>query len=104
MDFRQIKKEDARAFYECMKAIDQETEYMLYEPDERVWNQDLLEGKIEREQDFLVGAFEEKEIVGFLSAERGTARRIQQFRLYCGWNPKSILSSWHRKSIFCDVG
>lgn len=30
MDFRQIKREDARAFYECMKAIDQETEYMLY--------------------------------------------------------------------------
>ncbi len=77
MDFRQIKKEDVRAFYDCMKAIDQETEYMLYEPDERVWNQDLLEGKIEREQDFLVGAFEEKDIVGFLSAERGTARRIQ---------------------------
>ena len=60
MDFRQIKKEDVRAFYDCMKAIDQETEYMLYEPDERVWNQDLLEGKIEREQDFLVGALKKK--------------------------------------------
>ena len=88
MDFRQIKREDVRAFYDCMKAIDQETEYMLYEPDERVWNQDLLEVKMQREQDFLevkmqreqdflVGAFEEKDIVGFLSAERGTARRIQ---------------------------
>lgn len=77
MEFKQIQKEDARVFYECMKLIDQQTAYMLFEPDERVWNRELLESKIQEEGNFLIGVFEEKCMVGFLSAQRGRARRMK---------------------------
>lgn len=75
IEIREITEDDARSFYDCMKSIDQETEYMMFEPDERVWNENLLKGKISDKSNLLIGAVKDGKIIGFLSAERERFRR-----------------------------
>ena len=42
MRIERICPNEAEALYTCMKKIDQETQYMLYLPDERSFNKDSL--------------------------------------------------------------
>ena len=77
MEIRVLTENDAKSFYDCLKALDQETQYMMFEPDERVWNEDLLKRKLNNKNNLFIGAIEDREIVGFLSAEREMYRRNQ---------------------------
>jgi len=54
--------------------MDQETEYMMFEPDERVWNE-KRKGDLNNSSYYLIGAIDGGKIVGFLSAEREIHRR-----------------------------
>ena len=77
MQIREIDKSEKRAYFECLKKIDQETKFMMFEPDERQFDKNLIARYLSNKDDLFVGAFSEHEIVGFLSAKRGSFRRIR---------------------------
>lgn len=77
MQIREIDQSEARAYFECLKSIDQETKFMMFEPDERQFNEELIVNYLSDESDLFLGVFNEHEIVGFLAAKRGTFRRIR---------------------------
>ena len=84
MYIREIQIEDAENFHHMLCRLDEETEFMMYEPGER------KRGEMARLQfkervagalaggDFLLAAVNDMgEIVGFLWAERGKPRRVE---------------------------
>lgn len=77
MQIRKIDQSEARAYFECLKSIDQETKFMMFEPDERQFDEDLIVNNLSNENDLFLGVFNEHEIVGFLVAKRGNFRRIR---------------------------
>lgn len=80
MIIREIKKGDAEAFWEMQSKLDKEIKYMLYEPDERPKNLDLINNLIQNSlegKNLLLVADNGEEIVGFLSAQRGNLNRIR---------------------------
>jgi ribosomal protein S18 acetylase RimI-like enzyme len=71
--------EDAPAYLAMLKQLDNETDMMLYEPDERPDTVESIEKTIlaATASGSLILVAEDKDvIVGFLTAERGFARRI----------------------------
>ena len=60
-----------------MKRIDRETKFMMFEPDERQFDENLIVSYLTNKDDLFIGAFREYEIVDFLSAKRGSFRRIR---------------------------
>ena len=84
MLIRNIRAEDAGNFFEMMCRLDEETEYMMYEPGERrekTPNLDRLKARIEGAASggdlLIVADTEEGEIAGFLWAERGGPNRVK---------------------------
>ena len=84
MMIRDIRAGDAGSFFEMMCRLDEETEYMMYEPGERrekTPNLDRLKARIEGAVsggDLLVVADTgDGEIIGFLWAERGSLNRVK---------------------------
>lgn len=77
MKIREIDKGEVRMYFECLKKIDQETKFMMFEPDERRYDKNLIASYLSNKDDLFIGAFSEHEIVGFLSAKRGSFRRIR---------------------------
>ncbi|MGM9972445.1 MAG: GNAT family N-acetyltransferase, partial [Clostridiaceae bacterium] len=80
MIVREIEYSDAAAFWQMQFQLDKETSYMMYEPNERVRNDNsinnLIKNSIEGKALLLV-AEDDKQIVGFLSAQRGGPNRIK---------------------------
>ena len=83
MTTRLIKTTDTENFYNMLCLLDEETEFMIYEPGERqAKTKDLtnLAALVERAvsgPDFLmVAENDDKEIVGFIWGERGKANRM----------------------------
>lgn len=95
MIIRYAQKDDAKKFWNLMKALDQETTYMMYEPDEREEDlrmpQRVIDAAVE-DGNLLAFAEEGEELVGFLSAVRERNRRNRHCAyLVCGvrkqyWN------------------
>ena len=84
LTIRKIRKDDAENFFQMMCRLDDETEFMMYEPGERQSRtKDLsrLKATIEEAvsgQDFLLVAGNDSgEIVGYIWAERGKLNRIK---------------------------
>lgn len=77
MQIREIDKCEVSMYFECLKKIDQETRFMMFEPDERQFDENLITSYLTNKDDLFIGAFNEHEIVGFLSAKRGSFRRIR---------------------------
>lgn len=83
MVIRPIKKEDAESFFHMMCLLDNETPFMMYEPDERqkrTTDISVLKSKIDDAVsggDFLLIAEDDDgEIAGYIWAERGKLNRI----------------------------
>lgn len=80
--YRKLQKKEAQKFWNMLHALDNETSYMMYEPGERAEKaKDLrpIEALIESSlggNDFLLVAEVDGEIIGYISAERGTPNRI----------------------------
>lgn len=77
--YSKIESEEAEAFFRLLKQIDQETEYMLFLPEERKKNLPMLEQSIlnTKENGILLGAWsEEGKLVGFLSAQGNRPQKI----------------------------
>ena len=77
MEIRRLIDTDAREFYNCLKIIDSETNFMMFEPDERVWNEEKISKNLKDENNLVLGVIDDEKIVGFLTAQRGVFRRIR---------------------------
>lgn len=77
MEIRELNNDDTTSFYECLKGLDLETKFMMFEPDERKWNGNLIEALSGNGENLLLGVFTDEKIIGFLSAKRGAYRRIR---------------------------
>lgn len=77
MKIRRIDISDAKIFWELEKQLDTETKFMLLEADERKFDFNQTLGQIAR-MDFLIGAEVDGKLVGYLSAKRGKANRINK--------------------------
>ena len=83
MFIRPITLDDVENFYHMMCWLDEETEYMMYEPGERQLKSNNLDDLKEcikvavSGEDFLMVAVNDnEEIVGYIWAERGKMNRI----------------------------
>lgn len=80
MGIREIKISDADAFWQMQFELDKETKYMMYEPNERTKNLNLINSLIQKAvegNNLLLVAENDKDIIGFLSAQRGGPNRIK---------------------------
>ena len=77
MVIRKLIYTAARKFYDCLKIIDSETNFMMFEPDERVWNEERISKNLKDENNLVLGVIDDEKIVGFLTAQRGVFRRIR---------------------------
>ena len=80
MIIRNIKLEDAENFLRMLLELDKETEYMMFEPGERINDVNIQRSRIKEmltDRNLLLIAEENNEIVGFISVERGIPRRIK---------------------------
>ena len=59
MQIRKIDQSEAKIFFDCMKSIDQETKFMMFEPGERQFDEDLIVNNLSNEKDLFLGAFSE---------------------------------------------
>jgi len=76
MRLKLIGAEDAEALWRLQKALDAETSFMMYEPDERTFDLAATAEEIRR-TDFLVAAEVDGRLAGYLSAQRGAYRRVR---------------------------
>lgn len=80
MVIREVEFSDIDAFWQMQFELDKETSYMLYEPNERIRNDNLINNLVKNSvegENLLLVAEEEKSIIGFLSAQRGGPNRIK---------------------------
>lgn len=59
MEIRKLLDTDAKDFYDCLKIIDSETDFMIYEPDERIWNEEKLAKNLKDENNLFLGVIED---------------------------------------------
>lgn len=81
MIIRPIQVEDTESFFSMMCFLDDETPFMMYEPNEREKTTDATELREKIDDaismdDFLLIAEEREHIVGYIWAERGRMNRI----------------------------
>lgn len=98
MMIRKILAKDAQTFANMLLQLDSETDYMLYEPGERQTSVEETRERIERAErtdSVIFVAFDGENMVGFLSAERGCARRIR----HSAYVVIGILSRYRGKKI-----
>ena len=102
MVFRTIRANDTENFFNMMCRLDEETDYMMYEPgerQERTKDLNQLAGIIEAAEsggDFLLCAENETvEIIGFIWAERGKLKRV----CHSAYIVTGIRSAYRRQGI-----
>ncbi len=79
MEYREITIDEAGDYLQLLLQLDSESTFMLYEPAERMTTVEEMRQRIMRVQkdgNLLLGAFQDGELVGFISATIGFARRI----------------------------
>lgn len=98
MILRYAVKEDAQKFWNLMKALDQETAFMMYEPDEREEDlrmpQRVIDAAVDGEN-LLIFAEDGDELVGFLSVSRETCRRNR----HCGYLVCGVREKYWNRGI-----
>lgn len=103
MDYRRIGEADTERFFRMLCQLDEETEYMLYEPGERQRTAGDL-GRLRKRisaaavpgGDLLIGAVNEREeIAGFLWAERGVQDRVR----HTAYIVTGVLRAYRRQGI-----
>ena len=106
MVFRTINANDTENFFHMMCRLDEETDYMMYEPgerQERTKDLNRLAGIIEEAEsggDFLICAANETgEIVGFIWAERGKLKRVR----HSAYVVTGIRSAYRRQGIGTEL-
>lgn len=77
LTYRTPRPDEARAFFDMLRALDDETRFMMLEPGERRFDEGALRARLEAAQteNLLICAWQDGVPVGFLSADRGGCRR-----------------------------
>lgn len=79
--FKKPEIEDVEDFWNFLNALDNETNYMMYEPNEREQRTDIqelrddIQSSVINGNDFLQIAAENNKIIGYIRAERGKFNR-----------------------------
>ena len=80
MLIREITQNDSEAFLKLLLQLDNETKYMLFEPNERPNDIEATRGRIAAAAasgSIIYAAFDNDKCIGFLSASRGGLKRIR---------------------------
>ena len=80
MQIRKIAMKDANKYLEMLLNLDNETKFMMFESGERPTDINIVKNTIKQSidgDDLLLVATDDEDIVGFLSAQRGTQNRIR---------------------------
>lgn len=81
--YRKLERKDGAQLLRLMDMLDHETEFMLFEAGERNTDKEAekaYEDRIEtmnRNGSVTIGAFSEDELIGFVTADRGSLNRIR---------------------------
>lgn len=59
IEIRKLLDTDAKDFYDCLKIIDSETDFMMYEPDERVWNEEKIIKNLKDEKNLILAVVDD---------------------------------------------
>lgn len=59
MKIRRLIDTDAKEFYNCLKIIDSETDFMIYEPDERIWNEEKIVKNLKDEKNLILAVVDD---------------------------------------------
>lgn len=96
---RVLFPEDAAELLHLQHQLDQETKFMLLEPDERHTGlqqvKDMLESFAKAERSIFIGAEADGQLVGFLSVRGGSVRRNR----HCGYIVIGILEQYQGMGI-----
>lgn len=102
MNIRKIRIDDAEKFFHMMCGLDEETEFMMYEPGERQSRtKDLkrltaaIEETVSGRDLLLVAENDSREIIGYIWAERGKLNRIK----HTAYIVVGIRRTYQRKGI-----
>lgn len=98
MVIRNIEYRDAENFLDMLLHLDNETKYMMYEPDERPKDIEYINSMIqhfESEKDLILIANVSGKIVGYLTAEKGPFNRVK----HSAFVVVGILSLFHGQGI-----
>ena len=92
--------QDAQRYWNLLNALDYETEFMLYEPGERIQNLARIEGMLTAAQEtpdftFICCAEHEGELVGFISANRDMRTRTT----HCAYIVCGIREKFRRQGL-----
>ena len=99
--YRTLELNQIEDFWKLLNALDAETDYMMYEPNERTQTTNVQELKNDIENnvicgsDFLQVAMENQKMVGYIRAERGKFNRI----LHTAYIVVGILKDYRGKGI-----
>ncbi|MDP5276491.1 GNAT family N-acetyltransferase [Chengkuizengella axinellae] len=80
MNIRQIEEKDAEKFLKLLKRLDNETKYMLFEPDERTSSIGEIKDhitKLLKSKSMIFVAENNQGFAGYILANRGTLQRIK---------------------------
>ena len=76
MKIRKITSDDAQVFLTLQNKLDEETEFRVYEPDERKTTPEEMEKIISsKQEDLILLAINDDDVVGYIEAERGKFNR-----------------------------
>ncbi len=98
---KELGIEDVDCFWSFLNELDIETDFMMYEPNEREQHTNIQELKSDIQSnvvegnDFLQIAIEDHKIVGYIRAERGRLNRIS----HTAYIVVGILKDYSRKGI-----
>ena len=98
MLIRKADRSDVDSFWKMQNELDHETKYMMYEPNERKKDISRLEHIISQsisEENLLLFVEENNEIVGYISAQRGSLKRIR----HCAYIVIGIREAYQHKGI-----
>ena len=78
MNIREIQEKDAELFLNLLLELDNQTKFMILEPGERKNDPEVTRSIIKKKlEDSFMYVAEEEKLVGFLTAQRGSANRIK---------------------------
>ncbi|MDR1769303.1 MAG: GNAT family N-acetyltransferase [Hungatella sp.] len=95
---RPIEAKDAESLWQMMAALDAETKFMMYEPNERRKDIDRIKSAINDAaagDNLFLAAEADHEIVGYISAQKGNLRRVK----HSAYIVVGIRASYQRQGI-----
>ncbi|MGJ8730593.1 GNAT family N-acetyltransferase [Listeria aquatica] len=95
--YKKISPKEKRKLYDCMKQLDQETDFMLYSPEERLYQEKQLESFIQNTQEngILLGAIVQNQIVGVISVQTSNLTKIK----HTGYLVIGVQKEFQKKGI-----